>query len=100
VALLDDRIVTLATRNLMWTPLRPADGKEDRYGLGWGTGSEFGVPDVGHGGSQQGTSTYILIVPERRAGIVVLINLEGGKASDLAKELMKIVLATPSPSRK
>jgi hypothetical protein len=39
-------------------------------------------------------------VPERRAGIVVLINLEGGKASDLAKELMKIVLATPSPSRK
>ena len=38
-------------------------------------------------------------MPERRAGIVVLINLEGGKASDtLAKELMKIVLATLSPS--
>jgi hypothetical protein len=35
-----------------------------------------------------------MIVPERRAGVVVLINLEDGHASDLGTELMKIVLGS------
>jgi CubicO group peptidase (beta-lactamase class C family) len=56
--------------------------------------------DVGHGGGQQGTSTFFMIVPERRAGVVVLINLDGGNASDLATELMKIVLASAPPAAK
>jgi serine beta-lactamase-like protein LACTB, mitochondrial len=96
VAMLNDLIVTRPTRDLMWTPLKPGDGKEDQYALGWSTGNKVGLPDVGHSGAQQGTSTFFLIVPERRAGIVVLINLDGGKASDLGFELMKIVLALPS----
>jgi hypothetical protein len=41
-----------------------------------------------------------MIVPERRAGVVVLINLDGGNAEELAAELMKIVLASaPSPAK-
>jgi serine beta-lactamase-like protein LACTB, mitochondrial len=99
VAMLNDRLVTRSTRDLMWTPLKPTDGKDDAYALGWGTGKGLGVLDVGHGGSQQGTSTFFMIVPERRAGVVVLINLEGADASDLATELMKIMLPlTPAPS--
>ncbi len=95
VALLNDLLVTRATRDLMWTPLKPADGKEDPYALGWGIHHDLGVPAVGHSGSQQGTSTSFLIVPERHAGVVVLINLDDGNAPDLAKELMKIILAPP-----
>jgi CubicO group peptidase (beta-lactamase class C family) len=84
----------------MWTPLKTTDGKEDLYGLGWGTGKDLGVLDVGHGGGQQGTSTFFMVVPERRAGVVVLINLDEGHASDLATELMKIVLASaPAPTK-
>jgi hypothetical protein len=56
--------------------------------------------DVGHSGSQQGTSTDITIVPERRAGVVVLINLDNVDATALAIELMKIVLAPPAPPAK
>jgi serine beta-lactamase-like protein LACTB, mitochondrial len=93
IAMLSDKIVTRATRNVMWTPLKPADGKEDTYALGWGTGKELGVFDVGHTGGQQGTSTNIMLVPEKRAGVVVLINLDGGDASALSTELMKIVLS-------
>jgi|ERR1035438_2531841 CubicO group peptidase (beta-lactamase class C family) len=100
VAMLNDRLVVRATRDLMWTPLQPADGKEDRYGLGWGTGKDLGFLDARHSGSQQGTSTFVMIVPERRAGVVVLINLEDGHASDLATELMKIVLAAAPPPPK
>ncbi len=99
VAMLDDRLVARATREVMWTPLIPSNDKkgEDRYGLGWGTGHDLGLLDVGHGGGQQGTSTSFMIVPERRAGVVVLINLDGADASKLATELMKILLATPPP---
>jgi len=100
VAMLNDRLVARSTRDLMWTPLKPTDGKEDRYALGWGTGKDLGVLDVGHGGSQQGASTFFMIVPERRAGVVVLINLDGVDASDLATELMKIVLAATPTSTK
>ena len=96
VAMLNDQLVARATRDLMWTPLKPTDGKDNSYALGWGTGKELGVLDVGHGGGQQGTSTFFMIVPERHAGVVVLINLDGGNASDLATELMKIVLAASS----
>ncbi|MFZ0796676.1 MAG: serine hydrolase domain-containing protein [Terriglobales bacterium] len=94
VAMLNDRIIARSTRDLMWSPLKPSDGKEDRYALGWGTWKDLGALDVGHSGGQQGTSTFFMIVPERRAGVVILINLEDGHASDLGKELMKIVLAS------
>jgi len=100
VAMLNDRIVAHSTRDLMWTPQTPTDGKEDRYALGWGTGKDLGVLDVGHGGGQQGTSTFFMIVPERRAGVVVLINLDGSPASDLATELIEIVLAAAPASAK
>ena len=94
VALLNDRIITRATRDIMWTPLKPADGQEDDHALGWNTGKQLGVLDVGNIGGQQGCSTMVMIVPERRAGVVVLINQDGGDADRLAYELMKIVLGT------
>jgi serine beta-lactamase-like protein LACTB, mitochondrial len=99
VALLNDRVIDRATRDLMWTPLKPSDGKEDVYGLGWDTGKVLGLFDVFHSGSQQGASTFFMIVPERRAGVVVLINVDRCRASDLGAELMKIVLAS-APSKK
>jgi serine beta-lactamase-like protein LACTB, mitochondrial len=99
-AMLNDRLVARSTRDLMWTPLKPTDGTDDNYALGWGTGKDLGVVDVGHGGGQQGTSTFFMIVPERRAGVVVLINLDAGNASDLATELMKIMLASAPPRAK
>jgi CubicO group peptidase (beta-lactamase class C family) len=100
VAMLNDRLVARSTRDLMWTPLKPTDRKENSYALGWGTGKDLGVLDVGHGGGQQGTSKFFMIIPERRAGVVVLINLDSGNASDLAAELMKIVLTSAPPTAK
>ena len=92
VAMLNDRLVSHATRDAMWTSQRTSDGKETGYALGWGTGKDLGVLDVGHGGGQQGTSTFIMMIPERRAGVVVLINLDGADSSALATDLMKILL--------
>jgi len=94
VAMFSDRVVNRATRYVMWASQKTTDGKETGYGLGWGTGKDLEVLDVGHGGGQQGTSTFILIIPERRAGVVVLMNIDGADSSALATDLMKILLGT------
>jgi CubicO group peptidase (beta-lactamase class C family) len=94
VAILRDALLKRATRDVMWTPQQPSTpgmaGEGHRsYALGWGTGDSSGVPDVGHGGGQQGTSTFIMLAPAQQMGVVVLINMDDIDASALAADLMK-----------
>jgi serine beta-lactamase-like protein LACTB, mitochondrial len=92
VAILHDKLVRRATRDLMWTPLKPSDGSEDNYGLGWGVSNADGFLEVGHTGGQQGTSTAFYVAPANRDGVVVLINMENAGAGDLAREILRIVV--------
>ena len=92
IAILEDRLIRRSTRDLMWMPLKPSNGGEDNYGLGWDTGKIDGIFEAGHNGGQQGTSTAFRIAPAQRAGVVVLTNLEGADAGGLAMELLKIVV--------
>jgi hypothetical protein len=41
----------------------------------------------------------MMLVPERQAGVVVLINMNNVDASGLATDLMKIVLSSASQAR-
>ena len=101
VAILADRLVKRATRDMMWTQQMPSDGLgRMAYGLGWQFGITEGVKDVGHGGSQQGTSAMILIAPDTRAGVVVLTNSDSANAPGLATEVLRIVLGLPEHEHK
>jgi CubicO group peptidase (beta-lactamase class C family) len=99
VAILNDKLLRRATRDLMWTPLKPSDGTKDNYALGWGAVDEDGIAAVGHTGGQQGTSTAFLVAPGPRAGVVVLTNMEGVAAEDLGKQILKILLGVPAKKR-
>ncbi|MBS1852175.1 MAG: beta-lactamase family protein [Acidobacteria bacterium] len=88
LALESDTLLKPATREMMWTPYRDLNGTASDYGLGWGIGQLQGFRTVGHSGGQQRVSTAILLAPERNAAVVVLTNLEGANAMDLAKELL------------
>lgn len=92
VAILTDKLVQRSTRDLMWTSLKTADGKATGYGLGWGLSDKFGVHIFAHTGGQQGTSTAFALVPERRAGVVVLANMDNVDSGNLADQILKIVL--------
>jgi serine beta-lactamase-like protein LACTB len=92
-AVLNDRLIRRTTRDVMWTPRKPSDGSENTYALGWGTTADAGVAEVGHTGGQQGTSTAIFVAPDRRAGVVVLVNMEEVPANTLARELLQIVMS-------
>ncbi len=92
VAVLNDKLIKRSTRELMWTLLKPSDGSEDNYGLGWGSIVSDGVRCFGHSGGQQGTSTYFLIAPDQRAGVVILTNMEDANLRQLALDMIKILL--------
>ena len=103
VAVLNDRLLKRATRDVMWAQQKASDGSQNGYALGWGWGSgkKAGLTDVGHGGGQQGTSTFIMLVPDQRAGVVVLANLDNLDVAALATQLMAIVVEKPvAPSSK
>ena len=102
IAVLSDRLMQRTTRDVMWNAQTPApEGSEkdhSGYGLGWGTGTLNGVPVYEHSGGQQGTSTFIMLAPERNSGIVVLINMDEIDAPALGTDLMKILLGS-APGR-
>jgi CubicO group peptidase (beta-lactamase class C family) len=91
-AILADKLLKRTTRDVMWTILKPTEGKPSRYALGWFIAEKFGLRTAGHDGGQQGTDTAFLIVPERRAGVVVLANMDYLHANGLADEILQIVL--------
>ena len=45
---------------------------------------------LNHGGSQQGTSSFLLILPRTRTVAAVLCNTQGRKVSDLCRQLEKL----------
>jgi serine beta-lactamase-like protein LACTB, mitochondrial len=94
VAILQHKLLQRSTLDLMWTPLKPGDGSEDHYGLGWAVFDENGIHFVGHSGGQQGTSTDLLLAPEVGAGVVVLVNLENAPVHDLSRQILHILDGT------
>jgi serine beta-lactamase-like protein LACTB len=92
IAIMADKLLKPATREVMWTPQKAADGSQNGYALGWGTQTKYGLALVEHTGGQQGTSTSFILVPGRRAGIVVLANMDGVDAAALSTEILRIVL--------
>jgi len=91
-AMLADKFVKRPARDLMWTPQKTPDGKSTGYALGWGISDKFGIHIVAHTGGQQGTSTAFVLVPERRAGVIVLANMDSVDSGNLADQILKIAL--------
>jgi serine beta-lactamase-like protein LACTB, mitochondrial len=91
VAILNDKLLKHSTEEMMYTPLKPSDGSEDHYGLGWAVDSDNGMKLVGHTGGQQGTSTAFAIAPAQRIGVVVLANMDSLDPEKLEKEIFEIL---------
>src|SRR5882724_977663 len=90
-ALLADKLVTRKSRDLMWTAQKLVDGSPTRYGLGWFIVTEHQIQLIAHTGSQQGASTALVLIPDRQAADVVLINMDGVDAAKLCDNILKIV---------
>lgn len=73
MALMDDNPpIDSSLVDLMFTPFK------NNYGLGFTIGDERGVKIVAHGGSNIGWKSYMVMLPDRGDGIVILTNSDRG----------------------
>ncbi len=87
-ALMDGKIVKPGTLTRMWTPLKTRGDTSSAYGLG------FHVLDggryVSHSGGQQGTSTMMVIIPEKHFAVAALANMDGVNPADLVRRILDL----------
>jgi CubicO group peptidase (beta-lactamase class C family) len=80
---------------LMWQPMVPIGHPpwEDAAALGWAVGSYRGHRTLSHSGADPGFGSKLVLVPERRTGVVVLANSNTVPTSAIAAAALDIVLA-------
>ncbi len=80
---------------LMWTEQKTADGKATGYGLGWVVGEVDGHRVIGHSGGQAGTSTCVMMLPDKNVAVAVMCNLRGLGLSGPTRDFLKEIVAAP-----
>ncbi len=101
-ALMDGKIVTPDTLVQMWTPVKITGGADQsNYGLGFGVLMPDGSKYVAHSGGQQGTSTSMVIIPERHFAVAALANMDGVEPFEVVREILELYnMPHPSPAKK
>ncbi len=84
-------IVGNETRRQMWAEQKASDGKSTGYGLGWKIENRSGRTVVSHTGSQAGTSTVMMLVPETETSVAIMCNLQYVGLSDLAVQIISLI---------
>jgi serine beta-lactamase-like protein LACTB len=90
-------LVKSETAALMFTSQKTRDGKATGYGMGWGIVDLGGSKGVAHSGGQSGTSTELLMLPDKGFAVVIMCNLEGARLADLAHSIADAVINSPGP---
>ena len=86
--------------DLLWQPVVPVgDPPWDEFmGLGWAVGSYRGHRALSHSGADPGFGSRLVLVPERRTGVVVLANSNTVPTGAIVEATLDIVLADPATS--
>ncbi|EEF62234.1 serine hydrolase domain-containing protein [Pedosphaera parvula] len=91
-ALAENKVLSAATKELMWNPTRLKDGTMKHYGFGWGVETN-GRRNVGHSGYTSGFTSSYQLYPDDKLSIIVLCNLgEESLATILADGIAKFYL--------
>ena len=91
LALWQGKLVRPETFRQMQVPMKTSDGKDSPY-FGWTIADRRGDTLLTHGGSQQGTSTYLLMLPAKGFAVAVIANTEGVNVGELARQIADILL--------
>lgn len=97
-ALYTEKVLKKSSLDQMWTATRLKNGKTQDYGFGWGVGRIKGHREVGHGGGITGFSTYIGRFVDDKLSIIVLCNLDSGRAEQLFRGIAGCCLPDLAPA--
>jgi hypothetical protein len=84
-----------ALLDAMWRPVVPVGHPpwDEAAALGWAVGSYCGHRTLSHSGADPGFGSRLVLMPERRTGVVVLANSNTVPASAIAAAALDIALA-------
>ena len=88
----DLKILNKSWLNKMWTSMVLNDNKETGYGMGWRISKFNDHFKVEHSGSQEGTSTMLMHLPDKKLTVAVASNLESSNVREVANKLIEILL--------
>ena len=92
------KILSQASFEQMWRPVRLNDGSAAPYGFGWQIGkTDSGHHLVEHGGAWQGFAAYIGRYPDDRLSVAVLCNRAGARAGYIAKRVAGFYVPNVAP---
>jgi CubicO group peptidase (beta-lactamase class C family) len=98
-ALISGKIVKPGTLRQMWTPVTVPDGGTGaNYGLGFSVRMIDGEKYVAHGGGQQGTSTSMVIIPDRHFAVAALANMDNVDPFEVVRGILELY-NMPYPDR-
>jgi len=92
------KLISRASYEQMWTPVKLNNATTAPYGFGWRiakTGSGHNVLE--HGGAWQGFASYIVRYPDDRLTVAVLCNRAGASASYIAKHIAGLYVPSVAP---
>lgn len=90
--LMNDILVQPETRELLFEPMRTADGKERAAALGWFIHELKGYQTVGHTGGHFGASSFLLIIPEKQIVIAAMANVYNEQFYEMTLDLATLYL--------
>jgi len=94
--LYETRVLTKASREAMWAPVRLTDGRVSNYGFGWQLDSLDGHWQVHHGGALPGFRAEMSRFPNDNLSVIVLTNADGARPDLLASAVARIYLSMPA----
>lgn len=84
--------------DLIWRPVMPVGNPpwEDEVALGWHVGSYGGHRTLSHSGADPGFGSRLVLIPERRTGVVVLANSNTVPTSNIAAAALDLAVGEES----
>lgn len=87
------QLLTAATEEEMWAPVKLNSGKIHEYGFGWFLTPLQGHQNIGHSGTTSGFSASFQRFPKDKLTVIVLTNSsEEGVSTKVAKEIAALYL--------
>jgi D-alanyl-D-alanine carboxypeptidase len=80
-------LLSVASKEQMWTPVKLNDGNARKYGFGWNVDALEGHRNIGHGGSTSGFSASIQRFPDDNLAVIILTNTDEEIATTLARKI-------------
>jgi D-alanyl-D-alanine carboxypeptidase len=98
VALNGDAILTAASKQQMWTPVRLNDGKTYSYGFGWSIDEFQGHRRIEHNGDRPGASITLSRYVDDKLTVIVLADVDNITMLDIADRVAGSYVPALSPA--